>query len=306
MDQPVPNEAHLRSKESFTSHTVVNMSQRALSADETKVLSRGMNFALVPQSSPTEDIIQHTEPILRHLDKSAYDEIRLQVHQALRKHKPAKPNISKQEQAAINSMRQDKTIHILRADKGNATVIMDKTEYDSLNKSLDRATDNCRSDMRRIDFRTPYTKSNISKAERQALRSLKDADFVIKRIDKAGATVLWHKDLCPDLLESERQLSDHRLPKAALYRTPISFSEKMMPNFTVPAPLLYKRYIDDIIGATREDVQKFIDYADSLHPALHLTSEISNETVTFLGIKLSINGNSLTTSVHNKSTDSHS
>ncbi|XP_022110911.1 uncharacterized protein LOC110990303 [Acanthaster planci] len=63
-----------------------------------------MNFALVPQSSPIEDIIQHTEPILRHLDKSAANEIRLQVHQALRKHKPTKPNISKLEQAAINSL----------------------------------------------------------------------------------------------------------------------------------------------------------------------------------------------------------
>ena len=121
---------HLHSKKSFTKHTVVNMSQRTLSADETKVLSRGMNFALVPQSSPVENIIQHTEPVLRHLDKSSADEIRLQVHQALRKHKPAKPNISRQEQAAINSLRHDKTIHILRADKGNATVVMDKTEYD--------------------------------------------------------------------------------------------------------------------------------------------------------------------------------
>ena len=42
----------------------------------------------------------------------------------------AKPNISRQEQAAINSLRQDKTINILCADKGNATVVMDKTEYD--------------------------------------------------------------------------------------------------------------------------------------------------------------------------------
>ena len=121
---------HLSSQESFTNHTVVNMSQRILSPGETKVLSLGLNFALVPQSSPVEDIIQRTEPTLRHLDKSTADEIRLQVHQALRKHKPAKPNISRQEQSAIKSLRQDKTIHVLRADKGNATVIMDKSEYD--------------------------------------------------------------------------------------------------------------------------------------------------------------------------------
>ena len=64
---------HLSSQESFTNHTVVNMSQRILSPGETKVLSLGLNFALVPQSSLVEDIIQHTEPTLRHLDKSTAD-----------------------------------------------------------------------------------------------------------------------------------------------------------------------------------------------------------------------------------------
>ena len=39
---------HLRSKESFTIHTVVNLGQRTLSVDETYVLSLGMTFALVP------------------------------------------------------------------------------------------------------------------------------------------------------------------------------------------------------------------------------------------------------------------
>ena len=85
--------------------------------------------------------------------------------------------------------------------------------------------------------------------------------------------------------------------------------EKMLSNFPGPKPLLYKRYIDDIIGATsgsKEDIQAFIDYADHLHPALHFTSKISSDTVTFLDISVRINGNCLTTSVHYKPTDSHS
>ena len=138
---------HLRSKKSFVSHTVVNMSHRTLSDHETKVLSLGMNFALVPQSSPVEEIIQRTEPTLRHLDKSTADEVRLQVHQVLRKHEPAKPNITGQERSAIKALRQDKSIHILRADKGNATVVMDKTEYD--HKVADILNSNCYRKLRR-------------------------------------------------------------------------------------------------------------------------------------------------------------
>ena len=106
-----------------------------------------MNSALVPKSSAIEDIIQGTEPTLRCLDKSTGDEIRLQIHQALRNHKSAKPNISRQDRSAIKSLRQDKSIHILRADKGNATVVMDKTEYDR--KVADILNTDCYQELRK-------------------------------------------------------------------------------------------------------------------------------------------------------------
>ena len=41
----------------------------------------------------------------------------------LRKAKPAKPNLSKGELSALRDIRRDSSIHILTADKGNATVI---------------------------------------------------------------------------------------------------------------------------------------------------------------------------------------
>ena len=82
-----------------------------------------------------------------------------------------------------------------------------------------------------------------------------------------------------------------------------------MSDFPGPKPLLYKRYIDDIIGATsgsKEDVQSFISYADNYHPALRFTSDISDQSITFLDINVSINDKFLATSVHYKPTDSHS
>ena len=76
-----------------------------------------------------------------------------------------------------------------------------------------------------------------------------------------------------------------------------------------PKPELYRRYIDDCVGATsstREELNQFITAVNLFHPALKYTWEISNTSLAFLDIKLSIKGNGLCTSVHYKPTDSHS
>ncbi|XP_041466320.1 uncharacterized protein LOC121416867 [Lytechinus variegatus] len=44
--------------------------------------------------------------------------------------KPPKQNLSKEERSAIQDLRRDQAIHILQADKGNATIIMDQDVYD--------------------------------------------------------------------------------------------------------------------------------------------------------------------------------
>ena len=76
-----------------------------------------------------------------------------------------------------------------------------------------------------------------------------------------------------------------------------------------PKPDLYGRYIDDCIGAissSREELNHFITSVNSFHPALKYTWEISETSLAFLDIKVSISGNGLCTSVHYKPTDSHS
>ena len=76
-----------------------------------------------------------------------------------------------------------------------------------------------------------------------------------------------------------------------------------------PKPQLYGRYIDDCIGATsstKEELTQFITAVNSFHPALKYTWEISDTSLAFLDIKISIEGNGLCTSVYYKPTDSHS
>ena len=59
-------------------------------------------------------------------------------------------------------------------------------------------------------------------------------------------------------------------------------------------------------SSSREELVHFITSVNSFHPALKYTWEISETLIAFLDIKVSINGNGLSTSVHYKPTDSHS
>ena len=71
-------------------------------------------------------------------------------------------------------------------------------------------------------------------------------------------------------------------------------------QYNGPKPELYFRYIDDCIGATsstREDLNQFVTAVNSFHPALKYTWEISDTSLAFLNIKVSIKGNGLCTSV---------
>ena len=59
-------------------------------------------------------------------------------------------------------------------------------------------------------------------------------------------------------------------------------------------------------SSSREELDHFITSVNSFHPALKYTWEISEISIAFLDIKVSINGNGLSTSVNYKPTDSHS
>ena len=85
--------------------------------------------------------------------------------------------------------------------------------------------------------------------------------------------------------------------------------EQIFKQYNGPKPELFGRYIDDCLGATsctNDELEQFIQFVDSFHPALKFTWEVSDTVITFLDIKISIQENKLTTSVHYKPTDSHS
>ena len=106
------------------------MSARKLTPVEEDVLALGLNLAVVPHMIPKEEIVQRLEPKLYHLKNDAACNIRVQVTEVLRRARLPRSNLSKNQKDAVQNLRTGRSIHILKADKGNATVILNRTDYD--------------------------------------------------------------------------------------------------------------------------------------------------------------------------------
>lgn len=59
------------------------------------------------------------------------EEIRQDFAKILRNSKPPSNNILKEEKTTLNNLKNNKDITILKGDKGNATIIMNRSNYDS-------------------------------------------------------------------------------------------------------------------------------------------------------------------------------
>eukprot|EP00061_Rhincodon_typus_P017918 g46852.t1 len=87
----------------------------------------------------------------------------------------------------------------------------------------------------------------------------------------------------------------------------VGFVEQaLINNCTGTIPHLLLCYIDDCIDAascSREELEQFINFANTFHHTLKFT--ISDTSLPFLDLSISISGNQLTTDIHFKPMDSH-
>ncbi|XP_039221239.1 uncharacterized protein LOC120318067 [Crotalus tigris] len=87
---------------------------------------------MVPKDStkriPTENIICGVEATLIKINPDEANKIRLEVTNILLSSNPPRCNLHK-EQKALTNLRKDNNIIILPADKGNATVVMNTSDY---------------------------------------------------------------------------------------------------------------------------------------------------------------------------------
>ena len=114
-----------------TQTSVVNLSKQTLDDSTIEVLNKGFNFAPAPRKIPIEEIITNVEDCLykNQILKEDSEVIRQDISSLLRRSKPPKSNLSRDESRALSKLRKNEDITVLKADKGNATVILDTDEY---------------------------------------------------------------------------------------------------------------------------------------------------------------------------------
>ena len=85
--------------------------------------------------------------------------------------------------------------------------------------------------------------------------------------------------------------------------------EKMLLTYTGTKPIMLRRYIDDYIGistSTKNELDDFMEYVNDFYPSLSYTYDISDTSVNFLDISISMTQHGLTTDIFYKDTDTHS
>ena len=93
---------------------------------------------MTPKRILTESIVSCVEAVLsrqRDLSESAKDNIRSRITSTVESASVPDNNLTKDKQQALKRLKNGNNIVILPADKGRVTVVMDKTDYESEERS---------------------------------------------------------------------------------------------------------------------------------------------------------------------------
>ena len=129
-DKPLSQINKQREKE-MKEKWIYNISSKILNQHHISVLQKGLAFTPTPNKPPTLDLIVAVETGARQLglNSDAASSLRSSAAKILANTKIPPPNITREERQAIKDLKNDDSISVLPADKGRATVVMDKEEY---------------------------------------------------------------------------------------------------------------------------------------------------------------------------------
>ena len=123
---------------------MINLSKHKLLEEENDVLSRGLNFAIVTNYIPKQQILAEVETGIQRLPENKANLIRNQTNDILNQKHKLQSNLTSSEIKTLNNLTKNVEIRICKADKGNSTVMLDKTDYDQEMLSLLKNESACR------------------------------------------------------------------------------------------------------------------------------------------------------------------
>lgn len=131
----------VKNKPQFIPDFVVNLSKEVLKEEELNFLNKGLKFAITPTHIPMNEIIVNIESGIEYFGNNKKASIRQDIEKCLikstaivsEKKNFVSNNLTKGTNV-LKNLKQKEVIYS-KADKGNAVVVMDKSQYD--NKVLD-------------------------------------------------------------------------------------------------------------------------------------------------------------------------
>ena len=94
-------------------------------------------FAPTPRQIPHKNIVAEVEAAIVHLPEDSKHAVRTTAAAILnRTCLPQRKNTTAEELKALNNLKQDKTRVVMKADKGNCFVVMDRTSYNEKMESI--------------------------------------------------------------------------------------------------------------------------------------------------------------------------
>ena len=92
-------------------------------------MTRGLNFAVSSNVIPKQQILAEIEKGIQKLSEHSANLFRNQVVNVLNNKRKLKKNLTNNEKKALIDLSKNNEISIFKADRGNCTVILDRTEY---------------------------------------------------------------------------------------------------------------------------------------------------------------------------------
>jgi hypothetical protein len=109
--------------------TVINLSDQKLDDGVFSLLQKGLNYAVAPRAVPIEEILASVEKALLTLPVENAEEARQETVRIIKTVSRTRDNLTKNERAALRTLKNNTHLTILPADKGNATVILNTSDY---------------------------------------------------------------------------------------------------------------------------------------------------------------------------------
>ena len=109
--------------------TVINLSDQKLDDGVFSLLQKGLNYAVAARAVPIEEILASVEKAVLTLPVEKAEEARQETVRIIKTASRTRDNLTKTERAALRTLKNNTHLNILPADKGNATVILNTSDY---------------------------------------------------------------------------------------------------------------------------------------------------------------------------------